>query len=513
MSAASRGANKAFIGHNETNTRLAGRAVKKDAIDIGNLNQKCLAIVWISVLVASVPRYVDTKSLYEMAMVLVIGWGAFLVPTVIYFIKKDSNAFRYVFCVSAYTALLGVLYQQGGAIGAVFLLCVLVAYTALYFDRALTIFSTAFGIVIIIILFIVNHDGFFPLFNAADFAELCVGLFLVGLFIVMQSGTVITLIKRSERTNQRLFSVLENITRNSETLDTNINTSDNTIANAKEELFQISVSIKNSRDYLKTQARNAENVKNAMSTIKSSISNILGSTLKMQKSTDRTLDLADNGIQIIDKLGSQIEQIKKTTGLVSDLTEALNNRSQEIGEIVEVITGISRQVNLLSLNATIEAARAGEAGQGFAVVANEIKTLAKKTDGSTSNITTILDDTIREITGIKKEIDEGKAAVETGMTLTGTTKEYFADILKRINKVKAQSENISSDTEQLSSISKNVLNGVAGIESSIKKSFQSTANISSGADLQNEKMDDIENGIAELKTLSQQLKNLLQSET
>ena len=87
--------------------------------------------------------------------------GASLTPTVIYFYKNDSIIFRYIFFLSAYAALFGVLYQQKGAIGAVFILCLVVTFTGIYFDKKLTIFSAA-SVTIISVVFCRSHQWHFP---------------------------------------------------------------------------------------------------------------------------------------------------------------------------------------------------------------------------------------------------------------------------------------------------------------------------------------------------------------
>jgi methyl-accepting chemotaxis protein len=95
-----------------------------------------------------------------------------------------------------------------------------------------------------------------------------------------------------------------------------------------------------------------------------------------------THEIAMNTPELEQVAGDAVERVTSA----NDVIESLKTHSEEIGDIIQLITDVSQQTNLLALNATIEAARAGEAGRGFAVVANEIKNLSRETADSTEHI-------------------------------------------------------------------------------------------------------------------------------
>ncbi|AMW06926.1 hypothetical protein GEMMAAP_15745 [Gemmatimonas phototrophica] len=159
---------------------------------------------------------------------------------------------------------------------------------------------------------------------------------------------------------------------------------------------------------------------------------------------------------------SQISQVAvKKAGDTTDTMARLGNSSQEIGQVVKVITSIAQQTNLLALNATIEAARAGEAGKGFAVVANEVKELARQTAKATEEIGS-------KIAGVQSETNSAIGAIRE-----------ITEVISKINEI---STTIAGAVEEqnaaTSEISRNVgeaARGTAEVSSSISMVTQVAA--------------------------------------
>ena len=177
-----------------------------------------------------------------------------------------------------------------------------------------------------------------------------------------------------------------------------------------------------------------------------------------------------------------------TTATVSKLGESSN----EIGQVIKVITSIAQQTNLLALNATIEAARAGEAGKGFAVVANEVKELAKETAKATEDIS-------RKIEAIQTDT---KAAVDA-----------IASISEVINQVNGISNTIATAVEEQNAttneMARNVSEAAHGsgeITSNIAGVAQAAESTSRGASDTQKAAQQLVETSAELRRLVEQFK-------
>ena len=143
-------------------------------------------------------------------------------------------------------------------------------------------------------------------------------------------------------------------------------------------------------------------------------------------------EIAKNAHESAKVANSAVKVAEETNAIVTKLGDS----SQEIGQVIKVITSIAQQTNLLALNATIEAARAGEAGKGFAVVANEVKELAKQTAKATEDISrkieAIQDDTknavaaIGEISGVIKQVNDISNTIATAVEEQNATTNEMA---------------------------------------------------------------------------------------
>ncbi|MED4731835.1 methyl-accepting chemotaxis protein [Aneurinibacillus migulanus] len=165
---------------------------------------------------------------------------------------------------------------------------------------------------------------------------------------------------------------------------------------------------------------------------------------EMNQTFITTNALTTEGEQAVRTAVYKMEEIQRMVADASAVVHKLGNRSEEIGEIVSLITGIASQTNLLALNASIEAARAGEAGRGFAVVADEVRKLAEETDKAANNISRIVQENKRETHEAIDSILRGHDVIVEGQEMVRHTGDSFSKIHEHINLVGEKSMHITS---------------------------------------------------------------------
>ncbi|MFE1813449.1 methyl-accepting chemotaxis protein [Pseudomonas otitidis] len=178
----------------------------------------------------------------------------------------------------------------------------------------------------------------------------------------------------------------------------------------------------------------------------------------------RGADLAtQEGLAMIDRTTSAIEQLASEMSAAMEEVQGLSSSSEQIGSVLEVIRAIAEQTNLLALNAAIEAARAGEAGRGFAVVADEVRSLAKRTQDSVEEIRQVIEGLqhgTREVVGsMHSSHRQAQNSVEqVGQTVTSLRK--IGDAVTVITDMNLQ---IASAAEEQSAVAEEINRNVAAI--------------------------------------------------
>ena len=142
-----------------------------------------------------------------------------------------------------------------------------------------------------------------------------------------------------------------------------------------------------------------------------------------------------------------IQQASEDMALSARNVNALNDKVSSITSMVDLIRGIAEQTNLLALNAAIEAARAGEQGRGFAVVADEVRSLASRTQHSTEEIATLVEQLQASSTEAEKVITQGKENALQAASRADEIKLALGEIVEQAKQVEANMDEVSMNTQ------------------------------------------------------------------
>nr|WP_150128045.1 methyl-accepting chemotaxis protein [Pseudomonas frederiksbergensis] len=173
--------------------------------------------------------------------------------------------------------------------------------------------------------------------------------------------------------------------------------------------------------------------------------------LASQHSSDAR-SLAEDGQQVVDKTITAMQQLSAKISDSCGNIETLNSNTVNIGQILEVITSISQQTNLLALNAAIEAARAGEAGRGFAVVADEVRNLAHRTQDSAQQVQKMIEELqvgAREAVTI---MTDSQRQSESSVGIANQAGERLGSVTQRIGEIDGMNQSVAAATEEQTAV-------------------------------------------------------------
>ncbi|MHC2148274.1 methyl-accepting chemotaxis protein [Pseudomonas sp. 210_17 TE3656] len=162
--------------------------------------------------------------------------------------------------------------------------------------------------------------------------------------------------------------------------------------------------------------------------------------------------LAEEGSQVLKKTISAMHQLSSKISASSSNIEMLNSKTVDIGQILEVIKSISEQTNLLALNAAIEAARAGEAGRGFAVVADEVRNLAHRTQASAQQIQSMIEGLQVDARDSVTTMTESQSHSAESVTIANQAGERLGSMTLRIGEIDGMNQSVATATEEQTSV-------------------------------------------------------------
>jgi len=194
-----------------------------------------------------------------------------------------------------------------------------------------------------------------------------------------------------------------------------------------------------------------------------------------------TRGVAEDGVAAANEASQAMQAVRESTQSVTQAIRDLASKSEQIGGIVETITGIAGQTNLLALNAAIEAARAGEQGRGFAVVAEEVRKLAEESQQAAATIAGLIEAIQQETQKTVAIVEDGARRSEDGAAIVERAREAFLLIGSRIEDVGARVAEIVNATTEVAAVAEQSSASTEQVSASTEQTSASAEEIAASA--------------------------------
>ena len=255
--------------------------------------------------------------------------------------------------------------------------------------------------------------------------------------------------------------------------------------NLEESALQAVDISRKTNDDMDRQAKEIEMVATAMNEMTATVHDVASNASHTAEATRVADQEVQTGKVVVHESINTIGELAKRVEEAVTVIAKLAQDSEQIGSVVEVIRGIAEQTNLLALNAAIEAARAGEQGRGFAVVADEVRTLASRTQSSTDEIQVMiqkLQDAAGQAVGV---MEQGQQAARSSVEQASHAGESLDSITRAVDTITAMTTQIATAAEEQSAVAEEINRNVVNI-SSLASQTHEAANT---ALLDNEKLE------------------------
>ncbi len=250
------------------------------------------------------------------------------------------------------------------------------------------------------------------------------------------------------------------------------------------------------------QASSANHVGTVAEQMSESTEQVSASAQEVAKITENTAHEAEQGRQAVEQAIDQMNLIGQGSEAVQIAITELAKGSQEISEIVTLISTIAGQTNLLALNAAIEAARAGEHGRGFAVVAEEVRKLAEESNQAAQQIGTLIQKNQANMDQAVAKTQSGAEGVKAGVTVVNSAGETFKNIVGSIMQLSSQIREISQSINRMATDSRTLVSSIHEIDQVSRENSAEAQTVSAATEEQSASMQEIASSSQSLAKLA-----------
>jgi methyl-accepting chemotaxis protein len=257
------------------------------------------------------------------------------------------------------------------------------------------------------------------------------------------------LVRKIALTSEQVAAAAEELTANAE--------------NSAQANTQVAATIDEVAQGSKKQANAVDATALVVEQISAGIQRIAANANTVSGMAEKTSNAANQGDKAVHAAMDQMKIIEKSVTSSAQVVTHLGERSIEIGQIVDTISGIAGQTNLLALNAAIEAARAGEQGRGFTVVAEEVRKLAEQSQEAAKRIASLISEIQLETSNAVAAMNNGTHEVKVGADVVNNAGKAFQEIASLVGEVSCQVREISAAIQQMASGSQQIVTSVRDI--------------------------------------------------
>ena len=272
---------------------------------------------------------------------------------------------------------------------------------------------------------------------------------------------------------------------------------------------QISSVIEQLASGAQNQAKRVEESRQAVEQLNASVAQTSVSTQQAAAASKQASESARKGATTMEEANATMERIDQSTSQTSNAIMKLGKRSEQMGDIVTVISSVADQTNLLALNAAIEAARAGEAGKGFAVVAEEVRKLAENSIKHATDIAKLIKETTSNTEDAVENMKETAHEVSSGKTLVINAGGAMEEIVQASENVSSMLEQISAASQQMAAASKQMMKSMEDVAGITEEASASTQQASASTEQMVATMQEMASSAQLLAQMAQDLNNLV----
>lgn len=431
-------------------------------------------------------------------------------------LKLDSGAIKYINTICA--VILITVTSATLSYHIIVMYVYPIAIASLYFSKKLNIFATVFtiigssvGQILALALDTVPDKNFPNMYYVIVFSVLpkALVLFAVSSIFTMLCKRTAAMLGSLMGAEQQRIMREKSLEMSKKLLET-VNELDEISATSAEANRSIA---DESERVMRDSEANTEHIKSVednMNLISDSLKNLSEMSAKIAELTKRADEItADNNAKIF-AAAESMDEICKGTDNSKEIIARLSEESEKIVRIVEVISNISMQTNILALNASIEAARAGQYGKGFAVVAEEIRNLSEQTKEAAGDIGGIISQVTGDIAGTVSAMDKSAALTREGMNSMELMKISAAQISNSNGEISQHISDMNSVIESVAESGGSVSRKLVSVSENIQNNCGAVQHVAAAIEENSAGTEELGSMVKNIKSMAEELKTLTQ---